>query len=74
MAGLEIHDMEYDGICGDENCNVRFEEEHILYLCEKCMKYYCFKCYCNSHFEKHGEWLAYIIKDGKPRPFTTLKL
>lgn len=53
--------------CEDEYCRTEFIENDILYKCEECNNFYCFKCFCKNHYKKHKiKWLEYEIKYGKP--------
>jgi len=56
--------------CEDDNCNYKFHENDFAYRCEECKKFYCFKCFCENHFENHSEWHAYKVKNGKLEPMS----
>ena len=60
--------IEYNWKCGEDGCNVIFQENDILYQCEKCEDYFCFKCFCKNHFEKHSNWKSFKVENGELKP------
>lgn len=57
----------YNGKCDDETCKMEFKENHIIYKCSECNKWYCFHCFCKKHYKKHKtKWLEFEIKNGRP--------
>lgn len=70
MEGEKEHKL----ICEGIDCDTKFVENDITYLCEECNKIYCCKCYCKNHFEVHTRWKAYKVQNGKLTPLTPTKV